>query len=88
MNIQDPCLCMSLKSTHTSGKTKHFIALVPFRDPFPRLHNCSGELDAHDLRGSGWHWIVALALQEIHAIESKRLDLKIRENKHPSLLEK
>ena len=89
MNIRGVCLCiMDLKSTHTSGKTEHFVALVPFRGPFPSLHNCSGKLDAHDLGGSGWHWVVALALHKIHAIESKRLDLKIGEDKHPGLLEK
>ena len=89
MNIQGACLCiMNLESTHTSGETKHVVALAPFCDSFPCLHNCSGKLDAHDLGGSGCHWVVALALHKIHAIESKRLDLKIGEDKHPGLLEK
>jgi hypothetical protein len=35
-----------------------------------------GELDAHDLGASCWGRVMPFALQNVHAVQAKRLDLR------------
>ena len=61
--------------TYAGSQSKHLVAFFPFRYAFSGFDDVTGELDSQDLRRAWRKWILALALHDIHPVETESLDL-------------
>jgi hypothetical protein len=72
MRAHSNILCISAPI----GQPKHFITDFEFALCTRRnTLDDAGEFDAQDWTGLGWEWVMAFALEEVHAIQAEGFDL-------------